>query len=154
MSSCGPAEFRRLLTPDGERICIDQMPSADEPLLDLTIGARLKRVGMETRLLIDGAAATARKGPDRSLLRLLGQAYRFNEMVMNNQERTIAELAMEAGVGGSYFTRILRLSFLAPDVVKTLLADRHPIELTAKKLASYTRLPIAWEEQSALLGII
>ncbi len=54
---------------------------------------------------------------------------------------------------GSYFTRILCLSLLAPDVVKTILRDRHPIELTAKKLASDTRLPIVWEEQRARLGI-
>jgi hypothetical protein len=68
-------------------------------------------------------------------------------MVMNNRGKTMAELAFEAGVGGSYFTRIPRLSFLAPDVVKTILRDRHPIELTAKKLASDTRLPVAWEER-------
>ena len=67
--------------------------------------------------------------------------------------KTMAELAVEASVGGLYFTRIPRLSFLAPDVVKTILRDRHPLELTAKKLARDTRLPIAWEEQRARLGI-
>ncbi len=50
-------------------------------------------------------------------------------------------------------SRILRLSFLAPDVVKAILRDRHPIELTAKRLAYRTHLPIAWDEQRALLGI-
>ncbi len=85
--------------------------------------------------------------PDHSLLRFLGQAYRFSEMVMSNRGKTMAELTFEAGVGGSYFTRIPRLSFLAPDVVKTILRDRHPLELTAKKLASDTRLPVAWEER-------
>ncbi len=30
---------------------------------------------------------------------------------------------------------------------------RHPLELTAKKLAGDTRLPIAWDEQRARLGI-
>jgi len=58
----------------------------------------------------------------------------------------------EAGVGGSYFTRILRLSFLAPDVVKAILSDRHPIELTAKRLANEIQIPIAWSDQSKLLG--
>jgi site-specific DNA recombinase len=58
----------------------------------------------------------------------------------------------KAGVGGSYFTRILRLSFLAPEVVKAVLCDRHPIELTAKRLANEVRLPISWDEQRALLG--
>ncbi len=40
--------------------------------------------------------------------------------------------------------RILPLSFLAPDIVKTILHDRHPIELTAKRLANEFRLPITW----------
>ena len=122
-------------------------------MLTFTVPARLKRAGMETRLLIDGAGGGPRRKPDHSLLRLLGQAYRFNEMVMNNRGKTMAELAVEAGVGGSYFTRILRLSFLAPDIVKTILRDRHPLELTAKKLASDTRLPLAWQEQSARLEL-
>lgn len=56
------------------------------------------------------------------------------------------------GVGGSYFTRILRLSFLAPAIVKAILHDRHPIELTAKRLANQLRFPITWDEQRALLG--
>jgi hypothetical protein len=34
-----------------------------------------------------------------------------------------------------------------------ILRDRHPLELTAKKLAGDTRLPIAWEKQRARLGI-
>lgn len=66
--------------------------------------------------------------------------------------KTMTELATEAGVTGSWFTRILRLSFLAPDVVKAILRDRHPIELTAKRLANDTRLPIVWGEQRAMRG--
>jgi hypothetical protein len=37
--------------------------------------------------------------------------------------------------------------------VKAILHDRHPIELTAKRLANEVRLPIAWDAQRALLGI-
>lgn len=62
--------------------------------------------------------------PDYNLLRLLGQAYRFNEMVMSNRSKMMAELAFEAGVG-VYLSWILRLSFFAPDVVKTILRDRY-----------------------------
>ena len=125
----------------------------EEPTITVTVSARLKRVGMETKLLIEGAGVGARGTPDRSLLRLLSQAHSFHEMVMRNRGKTIAEFAEFAGVGGSYFTRILRLSFLAPDIVKTILRNRHPVELTAKRLADDTRFPIAWEEQRARLGI-
>ena len=120
-----------------------------EPTLRFTVPARLKRVGMETRLLIDGAGV--RKKPDHSLHRLLAQAHRYNAIVMRNDGKTIAELASDAGVGGSYFTRVLRLSFLAPDIVTAILRDRHPIGLTAKRLANAIRLPIAWKDQRAIL---
>jgi hypothetical protein len=73
-------------------------------------------------------------------------------MVMRGDGKTMTELAAEAGVTGSWFTRILRLSFLAPDIVKAILHDRHPVELTAKRLANDTRLPISWEQQRAKLG--
>jgi site-specific DNA recombinase len=123
-----------------------------EPTITFTVPARLKRTGTETRLLIDGSDGSARKKPDHSLSRLLAQACQYNSMVMRGGGKSMAELAAEAGVGGSYFTRVLRLSFLAPEVVKAILHDRHPIELTAKRLANEIRLPIAWSEQRALLG--
>ena len=50
----------------------------DEPTVGITVVARLKRTGMETRLLIDGA--DARREPDHSLRRLLAQAHQYNAM--------------------------------------------------------------------------
>jgi site-specific DNA recombinase len=124
---------------------------ADMPIITFTVPARLKRTGMETRLLIDGGDANSRRNPDHSLHRLLARAYRYNDMVMRSDGKTMRQLAAEAGVVRSYFTRILRLSFLAPDIVKAILRDRHPIELSAKRLANEIRLPIAWDEQRTLL---
>ena len=63
------------------------------------------------------------------------------------------ERAREAGVGRPYFCRMVRLGFLAPDVVKAVLTNRHPPQLTAKRLALRIRLPIAWEDQVSALGI-
>ncbi len=123
----------------------------DEPRIRFTVPAMLRRVGMETKLLIDGTGGGIRTGGDHSLRRLLAQAHQYRTLVMRNGGRTMVELAAEAGVGSSYFSRILRLSFLAPDVTKMILRDRQPIGLTARRLASDTRLPIAWEDQRALL---
>jgi hypothetical protein len=137
-SETGPQELQR-------------RPNADGPTITFTVPAQLKRTGMETRLLIDGVGANCRRNPDHSLHRLLARAYRYNDMVMRSDGKSIRQLAAEAGVVRSYFTRILRLSFLAPDIVKAILRDRHPIELSAKRLANEIRLPIAWDEQRTLL---
>ncbi len=65
----------------------------------------------------------------------------------------MGELAREIGVTSSYFTRILRLSFLSPDIVKAILSGRQPAELSAKRLSLCHTLPSAWPEQMSMLGI-
>ena len=148
-----PGRLPAILRNDSPGVNQAQLAADDGPSITLTIQARLKRTGMETKLLIDGAGGGARRKPDHSLCRVLAQAHRYRAMVMRNGEKTMAELAAEAGVGGSYFSRILRLGFLSPDIVTAILRDRHPVELTAKRLANEIRLPIAWEDQRTLLGI-
>ena len=56
-------------------------------------------------------------------------------------------------MGASYFARILRLGFLAPEVVTAILQGRQPPELNAKQLSLHMRLPIGWNDQAAALGI-
>ena len=148
-----PGRIPEVVDPDGEPMRIDQAAGDVEPTLDLVVSARLKRVGMETKLLIDGAGGGPRGTPDRSMLRLLVQAHRYREMMLEAQGRKMLDLAKEAGVGRPYFSRIVKLGFLAPDVVKAVLRDRHPPELTAKRLSLHTKLPNAWEDQISALGI-
>lgn len=108
---------------------------------------------METKLLIDGEPKHPRATPDRSLLRLLVQAHQFRALAIQGGGKTITALAAEAGVGGSYFTRILRLGFLAPEVVTAILEGRQPPEFNAKQLWLHIRLPIGWHDQVAALRI-
>jgi hypothetical protein len=74
-------------------------------------------------------------------------------MLMRGEGKTITQFANDARVSGSYFTRVLRLSFLAPEILQAILRNRHPIDLSAKRLANKTRLPVAWDAQRAVLGI-
>jgi hypothetical protein len=51
-----------------------------------------------------------------------------------------------------YFTRLVRLSYLAPDMTQAILDGRQPRGLTADKLLAHSRLPLAWHEQRTVLG--
>ena len=51
------------------------------------------------------------------------------------------------GVSRSYFTRLVRLSYLAPDIIQAILDGRQPRDLTADKLLAHSRLPLTWHEQ-------
>jgi hypothetical protein len=64
----------------------------------------------------------------------------------------IAELAANAGVSGSHYTRVLRLGFLAPEIMTAIVNGRQRVGLTAAKLQQDTRLPLLWSEQEKRLG--
>jgi hypothetical protein len=139
-----------IVTPGLE--CDPAPVSDDAPATVLSVPARLKRTGMEMKLVIQGDASVAHREPDRSLLRLLGQAQRFHDMVMNGQGKAMGKLAAEAGVNPSYFTRVFRISFLAPDIIQAIVHGRQPHELTANKLRLAGRIPWSWTGQRHLLG--
>ena len=127
-------------------------PPDNDRTVTLSVEARLQRTGLEMRLLIEGAGGGPRGQPDRSLLRLLARAHRFNTMLHEAQGRTMIDLAREAGVSSSYFTRVLRLSFLAPNIVKTIAHGRQPAHFTAKLIAR-TDLRPGWSDQARQFGI-
>jgi hypothetical protein len=49
-----------------------------------------------------------------------------------------------------YVTRILRLAYLAPDIIEAILAGRQPCELTLACLLM-TELPLDWHAQREAL---
>lgn len=62
------------------------------------------------------------------------------------------EIAREEGTTSSYATRLVRLTFLAPDIVAAILAGKRPAGLAANKLTADTRLPLDWRDQRTALG--
>ena len=133
---------------------LKRLPTAsDGTTLVLSVPARLRRTGMETKLLIQGTlGADPSRRAERSLLRLVGQAQHFRNLIMENNGRSMQDHAAEVGVSPSYFTRVLRLSFLAPEITKATLQGRQPTELSAIKLLGAGRLARLWSDQRRQLG--
>ena len=55
--------------------------------------------------------------PDARLIKLLIRAHRFNATLVGADGLPFAAVAKRAGVSASYFTRLIRLSYLAPDML-------------------------------------
>ena len=103
-------------------------------------------------MLVDRAAAFSTAKPDARLVRLLIRAHRFNATLASSGGTPFAALAKQEGVSPSYFTRLVRLSYLAPDITQAILDGRQPSHLTADKLLAHSRLPLPWHDQRTLLG--
>ena len=117
----------------------------------LSVPVRLRRSGREIRMMINGTDLFAAK-PDARLIKLLLRARRFHATLVNSECASFAVLADREGVSRSYFTRLVRLSYLAPDITQAILDGRQPPDLTAEKLLEHSRLPLAWHDQRTLLG--
>ena len=120
----------------------------------LGIPIQLRRAGKEMRLLVDGADDRP-LSPDRSLLRLLGQAHHFRDVVMGGNGASIGTLAAEVSVSRSYLMRVLKLSFLSPKAVAAILEGRQPSALNAASLTRQAgQLPMEWTAQAKQLGML
>ena len=116
--------------------------------LQLTTNTLLRASGRGARLIVQASRSTA---PDDSLVRLLVRAFAWREKLDAGGGTSIKALARESGSSGSYATRVMRLTFLAPDIIRDILEGRHPPLLTAAKLVANTRLPLAWDAQRVVL---
>ena len=122
---------------------------SSETLITLSLAVTLRRAGLEMRLLVQGAQQ--QNDPDPTLLKLLARAHRLRDQLFADGG-TIHALAEREQLNSSYATRVLRLAYLAPDIVSTILAGRQPTGLTAQRLVTNSRLPLSWAAQRQLLG--
>ena len=125
---------------------------SDDEIELLSVPVRLRRSGREIRMVIDGTDPFAAAKPDARLVKLLLRARRFNATLAQGEGIPFAALAQREGVSRSYFTRLVRLSYLAPDITQAILDGRQPRDLTAEKLLEHSRLPLAWHDQRIVLG--
>ena len=98
-------------------------------------------------MVIDGTDPFAASKPDARLIKLLLKARRFNATLVGSDDVPFAALAKREGVSPSYFTRVVRLSYLAPDITQAILDGHQPRDLTVEKLIEHSRLPLAWHDQ-------
>ena len=130
------------------------LPSAtDDEIQTPSVPVRLRRSGRAIRMLIAGTDPFATAKPDARLVKLLIKARRFNATLVGSDGVPFAALTKRQGVSPSYFTRLVRLSYLAPDITEAILDGHQPRDLTADKLLAHSRLPLGWHEQRTVLGI-
>ena len=87
---------------------------------------------------------------DDKLIALLAEAHAARQLVLDNPETPLAELARQQGKCRKHLSQLIEPSCLAPAIVAAVHAGKQPALLTTAKLRSGT-LPLSWSEQRALL---
>ncbi len=148
-----PERLAEVLCKDTQDVVPAAACPGNTPRMTLSVPAELKRAGMGTKMIIDTHDGNGKKKrPDRSLVKLIIKAHALNRELVNGNGASLAAIARREGLTGSYVTRIVRLSFLSPDITRAILDGRHPPDLTAAKLTRMPRLPLDWSQLKRVLG--
>jgi len=119
-------------------------------LITIPIEAKLRRCGMEVRLIVSPEMDKAERRPLPSLLKALARAHQWYEWLIEGKVNNVMAVAIRAGMNERYVEKVLRCAFLAPDIVKAVLDGRHSPELTFERLVA--EIPLSWAEQKTRLG--
>ena len=106
-----------------------------------------KRGGRTLVITPDGvtSAPTPRTRIDSTLLKALARGFRWRKLLETGHFATIQEIANAENINPSYISRVLRLTLLAPEIVKAILAGNHPAGLTRAKVMQ--PFPMEWHRQ-------
>jgi hypothetical protein len=99
----------------------------------------------------DGSRSIIWSKPDRSLIRAIVRAHHWLGLLRDGQVKSIASLARRESLSPGYAEKIVRLAFLAPDIVEAIIDGQQPAGLTLADLVERD-IPASWIEQRAALG--
>ena len=117
-------------------------------LIPISVPIAHVRQGKEVKLVISEPDEDER---DEALVSLLRDAMAIKKEVLSARNSTIANIAASSGRCRKRMGRLFRLSWIAPEIVDTILAGRQPQSLSPNALLT-ADLPLDWQGQKAALG--
>ncbi len=125
---------------------------ADKALYNHSVSVRVRTRGGQIKLILAHQGVHARREGDVALIKAVARAHLWCDRLKTGDVDSVRQIARGEQVTSSYVSRVLRLAFLAPDIVEAILDGRHPVGLTAERLLVHEDLPCDWREQRRQLG--
>lgn len=123
-----------------------------EMVITRSFPMQLKRRGVELRLIVGDHDRSA-GAVNLSLLKAVARAHRWFDELTTEKAKSLAQIATREGLGVRYVGRLIRLAFLAPDIVESIMRGRQPMNLTAEALTRRVEIPFEWRSQKEALNI-
>ena len=165
LTSAPPRDLRRLILDlcarieiGRERIVVTLKRNGVDPDLEPYLPAQARiaiqsvRAGRQLKLILPPPAGESDTRRDPALIKLVGQAMRARDMLANAESEDFVQLAAAIGYGREHAADLLRVSWLAPDIIAAILEGRQPERLTRRALTKAPSLPLDWAGQRRALG--
>ncbi len=126
---------------------------SEDPIHVVTSPCKLARRGQDLKFilpLLEDSNRFSRQDP--ALIQAVGKAHLWWGWIKKGEVKSLTEIAKIEGIDKPKVTRLLRLAFLSPRLVRQIRDGEQPVGLTVKTLTRAHDLPILWDEQEALIA--
>ena len=90
---------------------------------------------------------------DLPLIRTIGKAFYWQKLIETGEAANASDLARRFDLEQGWVSEVLRMTRLAPDIIRAVLDGRQPRHLNLHALRGReTEVPLIWAEQRALFG--
>jgi hypothetical protein len=131
-----------------DRLLAGEALSEEGPDMILLLPVRAKFRGGAAALHAPDDAGRQRSDP--ALLKAIARAWRWREMLVSGEARSIEEIAVRSRQDRGQVGKVLGLAFLSPAIVRAIVHGDQPPGLRLTHLLD-SQIPLAWDEQASLL---
>ncbi len=121
-------------------------PNQDQPI-GLSIQAKLVNRGSEVRLAIAPDDGPIKRDPDPVLLRLIAHAFAAQDLLVRKISSPMINHYKQR-----HLQQLVRLSFMAPDIISAIVDGTQPPDLTGRKIMRINKIPLDWASQRKMFG--
>ncbi len=121
-------------------------PNQDQPI-NLSVGAKLVSRGSEVKLAIAPDDGSIKREPDPVLLRLVAHAFAAQDLLVRGIPSPMVNHYKQR-----HLQQLVRLSFMAPDIISAIVDGTQPPDLTGRKIMRINKIPLDWAGQREMLG--
>jgi site-specific DNA recombinase len=101
-------------------------------------------------IIVPGGTGSAARRIDQALILSIARARSWLRALREGEYTDTSEIGRRFCLGDAHVRRLLRLTFLAPDIVEAIVEGRQPRSLTVKLLLR--GVPLAWSDQRTAFG--
>lgn len=87
-----------------------------------------------------------------AMLIAIARGFRWRKLLDEGRYMSIRQMADDLGIVAPYMSRLIRLTFLAPDIIEAIVDGREPDGMSIEKLRR--PMPLLWEEQRCVLAFV
>ncbi len=110
------------------------------------------RSGRNVKLIISPSDVGGLTSKSLPMIKLVTQAMAARAALVDRVCADFDELANAIGYSREHAADLLRIGYLAPDIITAILEGRQPANLTRTKLTRWPALPLDWQQQRVALG--